>query len=131
MEYTKLIKLIGIILISVLFVFSGITKIFNFNETALGFRKKVNDGIFSNILTFNAAQSLIIIAILILLIAPLLMLIGVSEENKLLLKIGSILLIGFTVLATLIYHPITDGTQLYNMLKNISIIGGLVIVLVI
>ena len=131
MEYNKLIKLVGIILIVILFVFSGVTKIFKFNDTALNFRKTVNGGIFSNILTFNTAQSLIIIAILILLIAPLLMLIGALEENKLLLKIGSGLLIGFTVLATLIYHPITDANERNNMLKNISIIGGLVIVSVI
>ncbi len=131
MEYNKLIKLIGIILISILFIFSGITKIFTLNDTALNFHKTINNGIFSNILTFNAAQSLIVIAILILLIAPLLMLIGISNDNKLLLKIGSFLLIGFTVLATLIYHPITDSTQYYHLLKNISIIGGLVIVLVI
>jgi uncharacterized membrane protein YphA (DoxX/SURF4 family) len=131
MEYNKLIKLIGIILISILFLFSGITKIFTLNDTALNFHKIINNGIFSNIITFNAAQSLIVIAILILLISPLLMLIGISNDNKLLLKIGSFLLIGFTVLATLIYHPITDSTQHYNLLKNISIIGGLVIVLTI
>ena len=53
------------------------------------------------------------------------------EESKLLLRIGSWLLIGFTVLATIIYHPITDATQHYNLLKNISIIGGLIIVSVI
>ncbi len=131
MEYNKLIKLVGIILISILFVFSGITKIFTLNETAINFHKIINDGIFSNILTFNASQSLIIIAILILLIAPLLMIIGVSNDNKLLLKIGSSLLIVFTVLATIIYHPITDANERNNMLKNISIIGGLVIVSVI
>lgn len=122
MEYNKLIKLIGIILICILFVFSGITKIFNFNDTTLGFHQKVN------ILTYNTSQVLIIIAILILLIAPMLMIIGVSEESKLLLRIGSWMLIGFTVMATIIYHPITDASERYNLLKNLSIIGGLVMV---
>jgi uncharacterized membrane protein YphA (DoxX/SURF4 family) len=128
MEYNKLIKLIGIILISILFIYSGITKIFDFNNTTLGFHEKVNSGIFSNILAYNASQALIIIAIVILLIAPVLMVIGISEESNIILRIGSWLLISFTVLATIIYHPITDSSQLYNLLKNLSIIGGLVMV---
>jgi uncharacterized membrane protein YphA (DoxX/SURF4 family) len=122
MEYNKLIKLIAVILISILFIYSGITKIFNFNDTTLGFHQKVN------LLAYNTSQALIIIAIIILLIAPVLMVIGVSEESKLLLRIGSWLLIGFTVLATIIYHPITDSSQRYNLLKNLSIIGGLIMV---
>ena len=128
MEYNKLIKLIAIILISTLFIYSGITKIFNFNDTTLGFHQKVNTGIFSNILAYNASQALIIIAILILLIAPVLMIVGISEDSKTLLRIGSWLLIVFTIVATIIYHPITDSSQRYNLLKNLSIIGGLVIV---
>jgi uncharacterized membrane protein YphA (DoxX/SURF4 family) len=128
MEYNKLIKLISVILICILFTYSGITKIFNFNDTTLGFHQQVNSGIFSNILAYNASQAIIIIAIIILLIAPVLMVIGISDESKTLLRIGSWLLIGFTFLATIIYHPITDSSQRYNLLKNLSIIGGLVIV---
>jgi len=56
------------------------------------------------------------------------MLIGVYNENASLLKIGSWLLIGFTILATLIYHPITNFSEINNMLKNLSIIGGLIYV---
>ena len=122
MEYNKLIKLIAVILISTLFIYSGITKIFDFNDTTLGFYQKVN------ILAYNASQALIIIAILILLIAPVLMVIGISEDNKLLLRIGTWILIAFTIIATIIYHPITDSSQRYNLLKNLSIIGGLVMV---
>jgi uncharacterized membrane protein YphA (DoxX/SURF4 family) len=128
MEYNKLIKLISVILIGTLFIYSGITKIFDFNDTTLGFHQKVNSGMFSNILAYNASQALIILAILILLIAPVLMVIGISEDSKTLLKIGSWLLIGFTIAATIVYHPITDSSQRYNLLKNLSIIGGLVMV---
>jgi uncharacterized membrane protein YphA (DoxX/SURF4 family) len=128
MEYTKLIKLIAVILIGILFLYSGITKIFDFNDTTLGFHQKVNSGIFSNILAYNASQAFIIIAILILLIAPVLMIVGISEDSKTLLRIGSWLLIVFTIVATIIYHPITDSSQRYNLLKNLSIIGGLVMV---
>ena len=128
MEYKNFMKLLAVILVSILFLFSGLTKIFNFNETTLGFHQKVNSGIFSNILTYNASQGLIIIAILILLIAPILMIIGISQQNNLLLKIGSWLLIAFLILATLIYHPITDGSQRNDMLKNLAILGGLIMI---
>jgi uncharacterized membrane protein YphA (DoxX/SURF4 family) len=128
MEYNKLVKLISVILIGILFLYSGITKIFDFNDTTLGFHQKVNSGIFSNILAYNASQALIIIAILILLIAPFLMIVGISEDSKMLLRIGSWLLIVFTIVATIIYHPITDSSQRFNLLKNLSIIGGLVMV---
>ncbi len=128
MEYKKLIKLIAIILISILFIYSGLTKIFNLNDTTLGFHQKVNTGIFSNLFAYNASQAIIIIAILILIIAPILMLIGILDESKILLQIGSWLLIAFTVLATIIYHPITDASQHNDMLKNIAIIGGLFMV---
>ena len=122
MEYNKLIKVIAVILIAILFIYSGITKIFNLNDTTLGFHQKVN------ILAYNASQALIIIAIIILLIAPVLMIIGISEDSKILLRIGSWLLIAFTIVATIVYHPITDSSQRYNLLKNLSIIGGLVMV---
>lgn len=128
MEYKMFMKLMAVILIGVLFIYSGITKIFNFNDTTLGFHQKVNTGIFSNLLAYNASQAIIIIAILILVIAPILMVIGIVEDSKILLKIGTWLLIGFTILATLIYHPITDSSERYNMLKNLAIIGGLVMV---
>ncbi len=120
------IKIIAIILIALLFIYSGIHKIFDLNDTTLGFHQKINSGIFSNILTYNVSQGLIIIAILILLIAPTLLLIGVTNDDKLLLRIGSILLIVFTTVATIIYHPITDASQINNMLKNLAIIGGLI-----
>ena len=122
MEYTILIKIIGIILLSILFIYSGIHKIFNFNTTSIGFNQKVK------FLDFNIAQVLIIIAILILLISPVMMLFGVYKDDKSLLKYGSAALIVFTIVATIIYHPITEESERYNMLKNISIIGGLLLV---
>jgi uncharacterized membrane protein YphA (DoxX/SURF4 family) len=128
MEYKKNMKILAIILICSLFIYSGFSKIFNFNDTTLGFHQKINNGLFGNIFTYNVSQGLIILAILLLLVAPTLMLIGVYNENASLLKIGSWLLIGFTILATLIYHPITNFSEINNMLKNLSIIGGLIYV---
>ncbi len=121
-------KLLAIVLISMLFLYSGFNKIFNFSETVSGFHEKLNSGLLSNVLTYNASQGLIIGAILILIIAPILMTIGIYLNNNFLLRIGSWLLIGFVFVATLIYHPITDGTQINDMLKNFAIIGGLVMI---
>ncbi len=121
-------KVLAVVLISMLFLYSGFHKVFNFTETVSGFHEKINDGIFANVLTFNASQVLIIGAILILMIAPILMTIGILLNNNLLLRIGTWLLIGFVVLATFIYHPITDGTQINDMLKNFAIVGGLIMI---
>jgi putative oxidoreductase len=125
MEYTKLIKIVGIILISILFVYAGINKILNFNDTVQYFNKKVN------FIDINLSKVIIVMAILILLISPILILIGMAKNNSLLLQIGTGALIVFTILATIIFHPITDANERNNMLKNISIIGGLALVLVI
>lgn len=130
MEYNKFIKLLAVILIGLLFLFSGVHKIFNFNDTTLGFHEKINNGIFSNILAYNASQALIIIAILLLLVAPILMTIGVLENSNLLLRIGTWALIVFLIVATIIYHPITDSSQRIDMLKNFAILGGLIMILV-
>ncbi len=131
MENKKIMKIFAIILICILFVYSGLNKIFDFNDTTLGFHQKINNGILGNIFTYNISQVLIIIAILLLIIAPTLMIYGVSTNNSLLLKIGSWGLIIFTILATLIYHPIIDINEINNMLKNTSIIGGLLLVTII
>jgi putative oxidoreductase len=128
MEYKLIMKLVSIILISMIFLFSGVHKIFDFNDTTLGFHQKVNGGIFSNLLTYNASQALMIIAILILLIAPALMIIGLTQTSNILLRIGSWLLIAFLIVATIVYHPITDSSQRNDMLKNLAIIGGLIMV---
>lgn len=125
----KTMKMIGIILICILFIYSALQKIFTFNDTTLGFHQKINSGLFGNIFTYNISQGLIIFAILLLLVAPVLMIIGIHINNSLLLKIGSWGLIIFTVLATLIYHPITNFSETNNMLKNLSIIGGLLVVI--
>jgi uncharacterized membrane protein YphA (DoxX/SURF4 family) len=128
MDYKMSMKVLAVVLISMLFLFSGIHKIFNFSETANDFHNKINSGILSNVLTFNASQVLIIGAILILMIAPILMTIGIYLNNNLLLRIGTWLLIGFVIVATFIYHPITDGTQINDMLKNFAIVGGLIMI---
>ncbi len=127
-EYKKFMKILAIVLICILFVYSGFHKIFDFNETTLGFHERVNNGMFSSIFTYPISQGLIIISILLLVVAPALMIVGLVNKMPLLLKIGSWLLIGFTILATLIYHPITKPSEINDMLKNFAIVGGLIMI---
>ena len=52
-----------------------------------------------------------------------------SENNNILKNIGKYLLIIFTVLATYYYHNMfTDSKQKYHFMKNIAIIGGLMLI---
>jgi uncharacterized membrane protein YphA (DoxX/SURF4 family) len=64
-----------------------------------------------------------VIAILLLLVGSALMLYGIHDNYY--LKIGSIILIVFLIIATFLYHPPTDPKQINNFLKNLSLMGGL------
>lgn len=124
------IKIIAVVLISLLFLTSAINKIFNFTQVVTNQINVFNHSIISGLVSPSMAQTSIIISILLLIIGPILMLIGITTENKLLLKIGAGLLIFFLVLATLFYHPIIDLHEHPQMFKNIAIIGSLLLLMV-
>ncbi len=130
MEKKNIIKMLAVILISILFIYSGFHKIFDFNDTTLDFHDKLNNGILGNIFTYRISQGIIILAIFLLLLAPSLMIIGINNNNSLLKNIGAWALVVFTTLATIIYHPITNSKQTDNMLKNFAIIGGLLMIII-
>ena len=107
-----LAAIIGRILIAVLFVLSGATKIFGPDATAQMMNAQspfpgswaVGVGIFE-------------------IVAGLILALGFAT------RIVSILLIGFTLLATLFFHSeVTDPTQAAMVLKNLAIVGGLLMV---
>lgn len=51
-------------------------------------------------------------------------------NNKTYTNISAFLLIGFTVLTTILYHnAFIDFGQFNNMLKNIAVIGGLLLII--
>jgi uncharacterized membrane protein YphA (DoxX/SURF4 family) len=123
MSYKNILKIISVVLICFLFVDSGLNKILNFSSTVDGLQSKLQ-------INNTISQVLIILAILFVLGGSFLMIFSLNLNNNLLLKLGSIMLIIFTILATLIYHPITDPSQKTNFLKNIAIIGGLTALLI-
>lgn len=121
-----MINLLSKILILALFIFSGISKIFNFKSTY----KSVKD---KNIPYPILATFL---AIIFELLGSFFVFFSSLSSNVLFFLgpsygvIGSIMLIIFTGLATFFYHNIfKDFNEKYNFLKNVAIIGGLLLLM--
>lgn len=90
----------------------------------------------SHLLGFNSTvemmtdQGLPIANILLLLTIVFQLLGGVSLLLGYKVKIGSVLLILFLIPATLVFHnPLADPNEINNFLKNIGLIGGLLMVI--
>lgn len=117
---------ISVLLLLLIFFLSGINKIMNFKNTVNGFKKvfflkKMPDFIYN-----------IIIGLVVLLeiLAPLVIVYNLQTNNLHKMSYYSVLsLIMFTIMATLLYHYPTKKGQYYTFLKNLSITGGLLLLL--
>ena len=121
-----MLLLIGKILLLLIFFLSGINKIQNFKGTVSGFKN-----IFFSKKLPNFIYNIIIFLVIILEILAPIIIIYNSQTNNLsqLAHYSSITLAIFTILATYLYHnPITQKGQFYYFMKNLSIIGGLLVV---
>ncbi|MDJ0570402.1 MAG: DoxX family protein [Pleurocapsa sp. MO_192.B19] len=106
----KYIPLAARICLCIIFINSGIGKIFGFASTA---EMMANQGL-------PIANILLIFTIAFQLLGGLSLLLGYK------VKIGSILLILFLIPATLVFHnPLADPSEMNSFLKNIGLIGGL------
>lgn len=120
-----MLLLIGKILLLLTFFLSGISKIKNFKGTVSGFKN-----IFFLKKMPNFIYNLIIFSVIILEILGPIIIIYNSQTYNLpeLSYYSSISLAIFTLLATYLYHnPMTQKGQFYYFMKNVSIIGGLLI----
>ncbi|MDJ0536523.1 MAG: DoxX family protein [Xenococcaceae cyanobacterium MO_207.B15] len=107
MKYTALAARICLCLI---FINSGVNKILGFGGTA---EMMANNGL-------PIPDVLLIFTIAFQLLGGLSLLFGYK------VKIGSILLILFLIPATLVFHnPLADPNEINSFLKNIGLIGGL------
>ncbi len=107
MKYTALAARICLCLI---FINSGVKKILGFSGTA---EMMANNGL-------PIPDVLLIFTIAFQLLGGLSLLFGYK------VKIGSILLILFLIPATLVFHnPLADPNEINSFLKNIGLIGGL------
>lgn len=115
------LKVMAVILISLIFLYAGLITLFNFTAVNV----KLYDNRLMQMLPYNISQILLILALGVCIIGPMLLLIGVGENNKLLIKIGSGLLIGLMVLTTLLFLSFHNQNEIIDVLKNLAIIGGL------
>lgn len=115
------LKVMAVILLSLIFLYAGLITLFNFTAVNV----KLYDNRLMQMLPYRVSQILLILALGICIIGPMLLLIGVGENNKLLIKIGSGLLIGLMVLTTLLFLSFHNQNEIIDVLKNLAIIGGL------
>ncbi len=110
----KYIPLAARICLCIIFINSGIGKIFGFSSTA---EMMSNTGL-------PIANVLLIFTIAFQLLGGVSLLFGYK------VKVGSTLLILFLIPATLVFHnPISDPDELNSFLKNLGLIGGLLMII--
>ena len=109
----KYSQLIGRVLIALIFILFGFTKITNFGSN-LGYMQAFN---------VPFTTFVLVIAIAIELLG------GISLALGLKTKWGAGALIIYTAIITLIFHTnLSDQTQLIQFMKNLAIIGGLILI---
>jgi len=119
------IELIAIILLLLLYIISGIGKIFNYNNTVESIYQKEIFNIFPRIIS----ELSIIISILLLTFGSGIIIYSkINNKNKILQELAYIMIICiicFTIMATMLFHYPDNKEQSIQFLKNLSIIGGL------
>ena len=118
------ITLISALLINLLYYASAYGKINNLTGTAKGLK---------NIFWIKGLplwffQFTIMCVIILLIVAPsFIILASINKKYNLHAKLSCYALIAFTILATLLYHFPTDPSQRISFMKNLSIIGGFLV----
>jgi hypothetical protein len=102
------------ILVTSVFLFSGIDKLFSFDKTVSSFQSKTG-------MSLVLSSLAICVAIFIEILAPVII---ICNSNKVPI-VPVVALILFTILATLIYHMDDPGA----ILKNVSVCGGLLLLI--
>ena len=115
-----MIKTIQAVMLTLIFFIAGINKVLNFKGV-------VND--FNSRLVFLPkilAQIIILAVIVIEIVCPAIVVYSFnSNKAKSLAQVAVIILIGFTILATLLYHLPTNVSQIIKFLSNTALLGGL------
>jgi uncharacterized membrane protein YphA (DoxX/SURF4 family) len=115
-------NLLGIFILLLIFFIGGINKITNIKSTAKGLKNKIKINL-PDILY----QFIIILVIIFEILAPIIIFqYFITDQGKILAYYSTILLILFTIIATMLYHP--PQKQFNIFMKNLSIIGGLLLI---
>ena len=114
-----------VILIVILYLVSAYNKIKNFNKVSEGLKTKISKSPLFNWITYDISKISLLFGIFLLLGGSSLLLYGIYKEIKSYKQIGGGSLIIFLILATLLYHPINNPNEMNNILKNLSLLGGI------
>ena len=119
----KIFLLLASILISAIFFVAGIEKVSNYDSTV---ERLLQKSIF-NLFPKLASQMAIIFVIALEIIAPLIIVLAVFNENyKNLAYNSSLALAAFTLIVTLLFHFPPKKIHYYFFMKNTAIVGGLI-----
>jgi len=107
-----------------IFILSGIDKIWNLKSNSLNLSEKIK---------LNLPTPLFICVIVIVIIIEIgcsfiILYSTLTYKYKRACYYSAVVLIGFTIMATLLYHFPPNKGNYYNFLKNLSIIGGLFLI---
>lgn len=107
-----------------MFFVSGLDKLFNYSKVVNGLNNRLGSS-----MPFTIYKLLIILAILIELICPIIIFYSSlvrNKKNDRYAMFASMMLIVFTIFATLFYHfPPTTSSKYYPFMSNLSLVGGL------
>lgn len=112
------------ILLTLMFFLSGLNKINDFTNVKKGLHSRLQH--FR--LPSKISALLLVIAILIQLICPILVVF--ASHDKKYLMFGSyalLILMLFTILATLLYHFPPNGAKYYPFISNVTTLAGLMV----
>jgi len=110
----KYLPLAARVCLCLIFLKAGISHLLGFNSTVLMMTSK----------GLPIAKSLLLFTVVFQLLGGLSLLLGYKVKS------GSILLILFLIPATLVFHnPIADPNEINDFLKNLGLIGGLLMVI--
>ncbi len=114
--------LISAIALTIMYLISGINEVKNFSKITNEVKNKIK----MKTLPLIFYQIIMLLVIAIKLIAPSVIVYSLYTNTLLLYGLyACYILIGFTILATMLYHPPTGKGHYYHFIKNISIMGGL------
>ena len=112
-------KLIAIILFFIMFIYSGINKIFKFKNKVKVLEKKTKLPHIINVIGMISVILLEIVGSIIIIIY----FINNKNINKNIIKFVNLIFLMFLVVVTLLYHPPTD--KIIPFLSNVTTFGGL------
>ena len=122
--------MVSSLLLTAMYMFSGIEKFTKLQKVASGLRKRTFPSVplpyFVVALTFSSTM-LVVTSIIINVAAAKVATLRASPRLARWAKYACYYLIGFTVLATLIYHYPPTGATYYPFISNVTAVGGLLL----